>query len=284
MKTDFQRCSINKGTVAWDTVQDLGDDKKAAMKKSDPGAAATIDEIKTEELLDMDRDVKPIYCALLPDIDSDCGQILSKCYTKADSDQMRRAHIAQMKGYFASLYQNLDLTDCDVKPVEEERPKPVHVPVDDANDEDEQEEEAKEDDGEENFDTDPDAAVNPDKEDTDPFQSEGTSKEFESGFDDFDPFLDYEGETNDINGPAGEDSPSQRSAEDDGEDGAAAASESPSTSSTVDTTASPSSTDPADGNSYESYRAAEAKGSSACRTAVSVAFVSVLTALLLPLR
>ena len=78
----------------------------------------------------------------------------------------------QMKKYFASMYKGLDLSEC-----------PVIVEIE------EEEEEEKEQEGESPFD---ESSSNDD--DDDPFSIDGNG--------DFDPFLDYPGESNDIADPA----------------------------------------------------------------------------------
>ena len=76
----------------------------------------------------------------------------------------------QMKKYFASMYKGLDLSEC-----------PVIVEI--------EEEEEKEQEEESPFD---ESSSNDD--DDDPFSIDGNG--------DFDPFLDYPGESNDIADPA----------------------------------------------------------------------------------
>ena len=85
--------------------------------------------------------------------------------------QMREAHVEQMKGYFASMYVGLDLSECKI----EEVAKPEEEDDDDNDDVD------AEDDGEDPFGGD-------ESSEDDPFLD--------------DPLLDYPGESNDIGGPS----------------------------------------------------------------------------------
>jgi hypothetical protein len=73
------------------------------------------------KVLDLDAEVKPVFCDALRDIDTICGGKLDTCFTKADTGQMMEQHIDVMKKYFTdNLVSGLDLTDCNVKEEEEE--------------------------------------------------------------------------------------------------------------------------------------------------------------------
>ena len=75
---------------------------------------------------------------------------------------MREAYVEQMKKYFASMYKGLDLSEC-----------PVIVEIEEESPFDE---------------------TSSNDDDDDPFSIDGNG--------DFDPFLDYPGESNDIADPA----------------------------------------------------------------------------------
>ena len=81
---------------------------------------------------------------------------------------MREAYVEQMKKYFASMYKDLDLSEC---PIEEEK--------EDKDGDDEKEE----------------SPFSDSSSEDDPFATI-------DGDGDFDPFLDYPGESNDIGDPA----------------------------------------------------------------------------------
>jgi len=146
--------------------------------------------------------VKPVFCRALNEIDGECGVKLAKCFTDSDSDQMREAHVEQMKGYFASMYVGLDLSECKIEEV-------AKVEEDDVIDDDDEAAEAEED------------------EEEDPFAGDESSEDGPSFLDD--PLLDYPGESNDISGGG----PSQRSTPDDADTSVV---KTPSTTTTTTTT------------------------------------------------
>jgi len=182
-----------------------------------------------DSLLDTESDVKPVFCRALNKIDGECGVKLAKCFTKSDSDQMREAYVEQMKKYFAGMYEGLDLSECEIEEEGE----------DDADDE------------------------NPfkisDSESDDPF-ADGA---------DFDPFLDYPGESNDIGGDA---APSQRSTPDGADTSAATAEKTTSTTTKTTTTK-------VDGGAEKTYRAASVAGTSSA-DAIASATVALMFSLL----
>ena len=85
---------------------------------------------------------------------------------KSQYFQMREAYVEQMKKYFASMYKGLDLSECPIIVAEEEKEE-GGSPFDESSSND---------------------------DDEDPFSIDGNG--------DFDPFLDYPGESNDIADPA----------------------------------------------------------------------------------
>jgi len=162
--------------------------------------------------------VKPVFCRALNKIDGECGVKLAKCFTKSDSDQMREAYVEQMKKYFAGMYEGLDLSECEIEEEDED-----------------------------------------DDDDAKPFEISDSESDdpFADGAD-FDPFLDYPGESNDIGGDA---APSQRSTPDDADTSAATAVKTSTTKSTATTNG--------DGGAEKTYRAASVADTSSANAIIA---------------
>ena len=82
------------------------------MKENNPNVNR-IDDFKDENLLDMETEIKPLFCKTLAGIGEKCSVKFSKCFTKEDSRQMHEQHLNQLQTYFENMYDDLDLSDCE---------------------------------------------------------------------------------------------------------------------------------------------------------------------------
>lgn len=72
-----------------------------------------LDEEATQvEMILEPSETKPVLCKALGEIGEKCIDVISKCFSSDDVQQMRYNHVQQMAKYYASIYMNVDLSDC----------------------------------------------------------------------------------------------------------------------------------------------------------------------------
>ena len=111
MQKDFQDCSHQQSLSLYETIQNLEEGRFSRDTNDLAGELAREDSEAAS--LDPLKDIKPRLCSSLEAIAKDCIESFNKCFSREDSQQIKRQHIQQMQQYYAKIYEGVgDLEDC----------------------------------------------------------------------------------------------------------------------------------------------------------------------------
>jgi len=111
VQKDFQDCSHNQSLSLYETLQSLEEGRFSRETNELNGELAREDSEPAS--LDPLKDIKPRLCNSLEAIAKECIESFNKCYSREDSQQIKRQHIQQMQQYYAKIYEGAgDLSDC----------------------------------------------------------------------------------------------------------------------------------------------------------------------------
>ena len=112
-QTDFEECSYQLTQKVWDELQAL-EDKKQEEKGIQESQTSDIlvEEAKQDEMKLEPSETKPLLCNALREIGDKCTDVISKCFSGDDVQQIRYDHVQQMAKYYESIFTNVDLSDC----------------------------------------------------------------------------------------------------------------------------------------------------------------------------
>jgi len=111
VQKDFQDCSHNQSLSLYETLQSLEEGRFSRETNELNGELAREDSEPAS--LDPLKDIKPRLCDSLEAIAKECIESFNKCFSREDSQQIKRQHIQQMQQYYAKIYEGAgDLSDC----------------------------------------------------------------------------------------------------------------------------------------------------------------------------
>ena len=131
VQKDFQDCSHQQSISLYEAISNLEEGRFSRDTNEINGELAREDSEPAS--LDPLKDIKPRLCDSLEAIAKDCigkfalnlvshtsnlnllifSESFSKCYSREDSQQIKRQHIEQMQKYYAQIYKGVgDLSDC----------------------------------------------------------------------------------------------------------------------------------------------------------------------------
>jgi len=112
-QTEFQECSHQLTQKVWDELQVI-EDKKVEEKGIQERETNDVleEEAKQDEITLEPSETKPVLCKALREIGDKCTDVISRCFSTDDVQQMRYNHVQQMSKYYASIYTNVDLSSC----------------------------------------------------------------------------------------------------------------------------------------------------------------------------
>ena len=111
VQKDFQDCSHQQSLSLYETIQNLEEGRFSRDTNDLAGELAREDSEAAS--LDPLKDIKPRLCASLESIAKECIESFNKCFSREDSQQIKRQHIQQMQQYYAKIYEGVgDLEDC----------------------------------------------------------------------------------------------------------------------------------------------------------------------------
>lgn len=123
VQSTFQKCSHNLSTGVWDRIKDMQDSRRLEATKlsSRTVAEETNDILEEESRLDQvdekslvpEDELRPMLCDTLLEIGRKCVLSITKCFSREDINLMRDQHIHSMSDYYSSLYDNIDLSECE---------------------------------------------------------------------------------------------------------------------------------------------------------------------------
>jgi len=112
-QTDFQKCSHQLTQKVWDELQALEDKKQEEKGIQERETNDILEEEAQQDEIQLEpSETKPILCKALREIGDKCTDVISKCFSNDDVQQMRYNHVEQMSKYYGTIYTNVDLSDC----------------------------------------------------------------------------------------------------------------------------------------------------------------------------
>jgi len=111
VQKQFQDCSHDKSLKLYDEIELL---KEGRFSRDTNDLEDELNREDSETAsLDPMKDIKPRLCSALKAIAKECIESFNKCFSREDSNQIKRQHIEQMQKYYAKIYPGVgNLTDC----------------------------------------------------------------------------------------------------------------------------------------------------------------------------
>lgn len=113
VQNDFQQCSHQLTQKVWDDINKMEEKKQQEKGIPDKETNDILEEEQRNDQVQLDApELKNILCAALQDIGDKCTDVITKCFSQDDVQQMRYNHVVQMEKYYSGIYTTVELSDC----------------------------------------------------------------------------------------------------------------------------------------------------------------------------
>lgn len=113
VQNEFQQCSHQLTQKVWDDITKMEEKKQKEKGILDKETNDILEEEQRQDQVKLDpSELKKVLCPALQDIGDKCTDVLTKCFSQDDVQQMRYNHVVQMDKYYSDIYTDVELSDC----------------------------------------------------------------------------------------------------------------------------------------------------------------------------
>ena len=112
-QSEFQECNYQLIQKVWDELQALEDKKREEKSIQETQTNDTLEEEAEQDRITLEpSETKPVLCKALRESGYKCTDVINKCFSIDDVQQIRYDHVQRMAKNYASIFTDVNIWDC----------------------------------------------------------------------------------------------------------------------------------------------------------------------------